>query len=76
MHARERFEVRIEQRAFHEPAADGIRPIQHEDGDPAAPGFLHHVDERAQVRVVARADVLDVEDERGDVAQHRGVRSA
>ena len=42
---------------------DRIRPVEDDDRDLLLRGLLHDVDKRREVRVVASADVLDVEDE-------------
>jgi hypothetical protein len=73
---REGFEIGVEQRPLHEPAGDRIRTIEHDDRQSAPRRLLHHVDERREVRVVAGAHVLHVEDEHRHAVQHGGIRTA
>ena len=74
MRRRERLEIGIHQRPLDDAAVDRIGPVQHEDRDALLRGLLHHVDERREVRVVADADVLDVEDHERNILEHGGRR--
>ena len=62
--------------AFHARAAERIRPVEHDDFDPCRRRRSHHERRRPDERVVARADILEVDDHRVDLAQHRGRRRA
>jgi hypothetical protein len=55
-------------------AADGVRAIEDDDLDAGLGARLHHVEERPDVGVVARADVLDVVDHGVDAGEHLGAR--
>jgi hypothetical protein len=51
-------------------AADGVRAVEHDDLDAVAGAGLHRVRHSPDVGVVARADVLDVEDHRVEAREH------
>ncbi len=51
-------------------AADRIRAVEDDHGDARAPRRLHRERHRRDVRVVARADVLDIEREHVDRSEH------
>ena len=50
---------------FDDAARDRVGPVEHDDRQVELRRLLHRVLERREVRVVARADVLHVEDDRG-----------
>jgi hypothetical protein len=55
-------------------AAQRVGPIEDDDLDAERRRGLHHVQERPDVGVVARADVLDVVDHRVEAGEHLGMR--
>ena len=57
-------------------AADRVRAVEHEDALAVLGRGLHRVGHRPDVGVVARADVLDVEDERVESLEHLCLRPA
>src|SRR5450631_4515628 len=63
-------EIGIEQGAFDMSTSDWIGTVQYEKRKMISGGFFHTVQHCAGVRVKARADVLNVEDQGIDVAQH------
>ena len=72
--ADERFPSRLKARAFDGGAADRIGPIANEDLHAVPRGGAQAVGHRIDIGVDARADVLQVDDERLDAAQHVGGR--
>jgi hypothetical protein len=72
----ERKFVRIGKRAFDINAANRVRAVEYEDGEFHARGFFHHEAKRGDVSVEARADVLNVENERIEVFKLFGARAA
>jgi hypothetical protein len=68
--ADERLEPRLEHRAFDVDAADRIRPVAHDDGQAMRARGAQAVGHRVDVRVDARADVLQIDDERVEAGQH------
>ena len=56
--------------AFHVYAVDRVRPVEHDELDVVARAGFHRVRHRPDVGVVARADVLDVEDDRVETVEH------
>ena len=72
--ADERFPSRLKTCAFDRGAADRIRPIADEDLHAVPGGGAHAVGHRIDIGVDARADVLQVDDEHVDPAQHVGGR--
>ena len=52
-------------------APDRVRPVEDDDALPVRGGGFHGVRHGPDVGVVARADILDVEDERVEPLQHR-----
>ncbi len=70
MQADEREVPGIENVALDPQAADRVRTIQHDQANAVHGTGLHGVQHRVDERVVARADVLDVEDQDVDPGQH------
>jgi hypothetical protein len=66
---------RVEQIALQR-AADRVRPVEHDDLLAEPGGFLEAVAQRRDEGVDAAADVLEVDQERIDVGEHRGGRPA
>ena len=58
----------VERRALDLHAADRVRPVEHDDGDLAGGGLLQDVGHRRHVGVEARADVLQIDDDRVEPA--------
>ena len=73
VHAAETSEAGAKRRPFHVAPADRVRPVENEEAELRARGGLHAEEHGGLVRVIARADVLDVEDQRVEPAQ-RGAR--
>ena len=69
MPTKERYS-RVEHVAVHRVAADRVRPVEDDHALPLPRAGLHHVEHRVDERVVARADVLHVEDHRVDAGEH------
>ena len=64
----------VERRPFDLEAVDRIGTIEHDHRDLALGRLLHHVRHRRHVGVEARADVLQVDDERVEPVEHGGGR--
>ena len=69
MHAAKTPETWAKRRPFHVAPADQVRPVENEEVELRMRGGLHAEEHGGLVRVVARADVLDVEDQRIEPAQ-------
>ena len=54
----------------------GIRPIEHDDRHLPLRRLLHHIGHRRHVGVEARADVLQIDDDRVEAVEHRCGRPA
>jgi hypothetical protein len=67
--AHERFEPRMHHATFHRGAADGVRPVEHKEPQLVPRRRPHGEAHGGEVRVVAAADVLHVEDERVEAPQ-------
>ena len=74
--AREGEFIGVGHRSLRFNAADGVRAVEHVDGNFRARRFFHDVAERGDVCVEARADILNIEDERVELFQVLGLRSA
>ena len=72
----ERLAARIEQRTVDLDAADRIRTVEHDEPDAVLGGGFHRVAHGRDVGVEARANVLNVEDQRVDAREHLGGRPA
>ena len=70
IHADERLEPGPEHHPFNCDTADWIRPIAHDDFDAMSPRRLEAVRHRVDVGVDADADVLEIDDQDVDPAQH------
>ena len=75
VHADERREGRVQQGAFHDVAADRIRPVENDERDALARRGLHRQRHGRHVRPGASADLLKVVDQDVDVLQHLGSRA-
>ncbi len=69
VHAAETPEAGAKRRPFDVAPADRVRPVEDEEAELRLRGGLHAEEHGGLVRVVARADVLDVEDQRIEPAQ-------
>jgi hypothetical protein len=69
-HADERRERGVEHVPLDDVAADRVGPVEHEKGDSVLSRGAHRRRHRRHVRVVARADVLHVEEENVDAFEH------
>ena len=67
-------ELRLEHEARHILAAERIGPVEHDEGNARRGRGLHGEAHGRDVGVEAHADVLDVEHQHVDVAQHGGRR--
>ena len=68
--------LRVEHVAVDDVAPDRVGAVEHDQALAVARAGLHRVQHRVDERVVARADVLHVEDERVDAGQHLRRRHA
>ena len=66
---RERKLVGIGWRPFDIDAVDWVRAIENEDRKLCLRGFFHHITERGDVSVEARAHILNVVDQRVEIFQ-------
>ena len=69
VHAAKTPEAGAKRRSFHVTPADRVRPVENEEAELRVRGGLHAEEHGGLVRVIARADVLDVEDQRIEPAQ-------
>ena len=76
IHPDERLELRIEQCAFDDLAADRIRPVEHDERNSLALRGLHRERHRGHVRPRAAADFLEIVDQGVHVREHRRCRAA
>ena len=60
--------------SFHIEAVDRIRAIEHDDRQLAPRGLFHRIGHGRRIRVEARADVLQIDDQGVDALQHRAGR--
>ena len=74
--ADERLEAGFEHRALDLDAADRVRPVAHDHRHAMASRGVQAVRHRVDERVDARADVLEVDDERVEALEHLGGRLA
>ncbi len=70
VHAYERGICRVQHVPLNREAPDRVRPIQHHEGDLLLAGRLHRERHGGDIRVVAGADVLDIEQQDLDSLQH------
>ncbi len=70
MHADERSVVRVEHRPFRRHAIDWVWPIQHSDGDALLLARAHAQIHRPDKRVIARADILQIDKKNIEPVQH------
>ena len=66
----------VEHRALDLKPVDRVRPVEHDDRHLPLRRLLHGIGHRRHVGVEARADVLEIDDERVDAVEHRRRRPA
>ncbi len=76
MHADKRLVIRIEQRPFGHCAIDWVRSIQHDDRDAAFLTGAHAEIQRPNKSVVARPDVLEIDQQNIQRCEHFRYRLA
>ena len=76
IHSHERLVAGHEHRSFDLGSPDGVRPVAHDDLQAVLPRGLHAVGHRVDVGVDADADVLQVDHQHVEIAEHFSGRLA